>query len=67
LTDFAFSRSSVDIPFSEGPVNLNWQAIMKTVNDDPYDFFKEGGWSFLSEKEDVRFSFPFLPRRRSRN
>ncbi|GAA5917004.1 hypothetical protein JCM6882_001301 [Rhodosporidiobolus microsporus] len=43
---------SVDIPFSEGPVNLNWQAIMKTVNDDPYDFFKEGGWSFLQEKED---------------
>ncbi|GAA5820245.1 hypothetical protein JCM10212_000770 [Sporobolomyces blumeae] len=44
---------SVDIPFSEGPVNLNWQAIMKTVNDDPYDFFKEGGWSFLSEQEDA--------------
>ncbi|GAA5863770.1 hypothetical protein JCM8547_006060 [Rhodosporidiobolus lusitaniae] len=43
---------SVDIPFSEGPVNLNWQAIMKTVNDDPYDFFKEGGWSFLQEQED---------------
>ncbi|GAA6022046.1 hypothetical protein JCM10207_001030 [Rhodosporidiobolus poonsookiae] len=47
---------SVDIPFSEGPVNLNWQAIMKTVNDDPYDFYKEGGWSFLSEKEDERGS-----------
>ncbi|ORY88571.1 global transcriptional regulator, cell division control protein [Leucosporidium creatinivorum] len=43
---------SVDIPYSEGPVNLNWGAIMKTVNDDPYDFFKEGGWSFLAEKED---------------
>ncbi|BGP43975.1 FACT complex subunit spt16 [Rhodotorula kratochvilovae] len=43
---------SVDIPFSEGPVNLNWQAIMKTVNDDPYDFFKEGGWGFLMEAED---------------
>ncbi|GAA5845081.1 hypothetical protein JCM5353_007425 [Sporobolomyces roseus] len=44
---------SVDIPFSEGPVNLNWQAIMKTVNEDPHDFFKEGGWSFLSAQEDV--------------
>ncbi|GAA5853260.1 hypothetical protein JCM9279_006278 [Rhodotorula babjevae] len=43
---------SVDIPFSEGPVNLNWQAIMKTVNDDPYEFFKEGGWGFLMEQED---------------
>ncbi|GAA5939274.1 hypothetical protein JCM3775_007175 [Rhodotorula graminis] len=42
---------SVDIPFSEGPVNLNWQAIMKTVNDDPYEFFKEGGWGFLMEQE----------------
>ncbi|GAA5828631.1 hypothetical protein JCM11251_000879 [Rhodosporidiobolus azoricus] len=47
---------SVDIPFSEGPVNLNWQAIMKTVNDDPYDFYKEGGWSFLQEKEDEQGS-----------
>lgn len=46
-------RSSVDIPFSEGPVNLNWQAIMKTVNDDPYEFFNEGGWGFLSTNDDV--------------
>ena len=45
--------SSVDIPFSEGPVNLNWAAIMKTVNEDPHDFFKEGGWSFLNAQEDV--------------
>jgi hypothetical protein len=45
--------SSVDIPFSEGPVNLNWQAIMKTVNDDPYEFFNEGGWGFLSTNDDV--------------
>lgn len=61
LTDFRrarTTRSSVDIPFSEGPVNLNWQAIMKTVNDDPYDFFKEGGWGFLMEDEAVR---PFPP------
>lgn len=32
---------------SEGPVNLNWGPIMKTINDDPYDFFLQGGWSFL--------------------
>ncbi|SCZ96389.1 BZ3500_MvSof-1268-A1-R1_Chr8-2g10162 [Microbotryum saponariae] len=43
---------SVDIPFTEGPVNLNWGAIMKTVNEDPYEFFKEGGWGFLSAKGD---------------
>lgn len=41
------SCSSVDIPMSEGPVNLNWGPIMKTINESPYDFFQQGGWSFL--------------------
>jgi hypothetical protein len=54
--------SSVDIPYSEGPVNLNWSAIMKTVNEDPQDFFAEGGWGFLAEKDDVRPpTFPLPP------
>lgn len=39
--------SSVDIPLSEGPVNLNWGPIMKTINESPHDFFHQGGWSFL--------------------
>ena len=39
--------SSVDIPLAEGPVNLNWGPIMKTVNDSPYEFFRGGGWTFL--------------------
>jgi nucleosome binding factor SPN SPT16 subunit len=48
---------SVEIPFSEGPLNLQWPTIMKTVQADPHTFFAEGGWSFLStdsddEKED---------------
>ncbi len=48
---------SVEIPFSEGPLNLQWPTIMKTVQADPQTFFAEGGWSFLStdsddEKED---------------
>jgi nucleosome binding factor SPN SPT16 subunit len=39
---------SVDIAFSEGPVNLSWPQIMKTINDDPKAFFEEaGGWYFL--------------------
>ncbi|KAF8630400.1 hypothetical protein AX15_002953 [Amanita polypyramis BW_CC] len=38
---------SVDIPMSEGPVNLNWGPIMKHVNESPYEFFRGGGWSFL--------------------
>jgi nucleosome binding factor SPN SPT16 subunit len=32
---------------SEGPVNLNWGPIMKHVNENPYEFFQGGGWSFL--------------------
>ncbi|BFZ55603.1 FACT complex subunit spt16 [Savitreella phatthalungensis] len=43
---------STDIVTSEGPLNLNWTTIMKTVNDDPHDFFKEGGWRFLSTDSD---------------
>jgi nucleosome binding factor SPN SPT16 subunit len=49
----------VDVAFSEGPVNLNWSQIMKTVNEDPKAFFAEGGWSFLhpeSEESDVEES-----------
>lgn len=43
---------SVDIPFSEGPLNLNWATIMKTVTADPHSFFAEGGWSFLAAESD---------------
>lgn len=41
------TNSSVEIPLAEGPVNLNWGPIMKTINESPYDFFQQGGWSFL--------------------
>ncbi|CAN9298072.1 unnamed protein product [Alternaria alternata] len=43
---------SVDIPFTEGPLNLNWATIMKTVTSDPHEFFADGGWSFLSNESD---------------
>ncbi|KAH8691097.1 transcription elongation complex subunit [Talaromyces proteolyticus] len=43
---------SVDIPFTEGPLNLNWSTIMKTVVSDPYAFFADGGWSFLAAESD---------------
>ncbi len=43
---------SVNIPFSEGPLNLNWPTIMKTVTADPHRFFLDGGWSFLSTESD---------------
>jgi nucleosome binding factor SPN SPT16 subunit len=45
---------SVDIPFSEGPVNLSWPQIMKTIQEDPKGFFEEtGGWSFLQQDASV--------------
>ena len=48
--------SSDDIPLSEGPVNLNWGPIMKTINESPYDLFQQGGWSFLGGSgAEVRF------------
>ncbi|BDD57948.1 FACT complex subunit spt16 [Monascus purpureus] len=43
---------SVDIAFTEGPLNLNWTTIMKTVVSDPYGFFADGGWSFLAAESD---------------
>ena len=43
---------SIDIPFSEGPLNLNWGGIMKTLAADPHEFFKGGGWSFLAQGSD---------------
>lgn len=47
LADVCATNSSVDIPLTEGPVNLNWNPIMKTINEDAYAFFQQGGWSFL--------------------
>src|SRR5277367_5957881 len=46
------NNSSCDIAFSEGPLNLNWTTIMKTVNEDPALFFKDGGWKFLETESD---------------
>lgn len=43
---------SVEIPFSEGPLNLQWPTIMKTVQADPHTFFADGGWSFLATDSD---------------
>jgi nucleosome binding factor SPN SPT16 subunit len=43
---------SVDIPFSEGPLNLNWAPIMKTVQANPYEFFHGGGWGFIADESD---------------
>lgn len=47
LIQCRYNHSSVDIPMSQGPVNLNWGPIMKHINENPYEFFQGGGWSFL--------------------
>jgi hypothetical protein len=36
----------------EVKINLIWSQIMKTVNDNPYEFFKDGGWTVLIEGGD---------------
>lgn len=43
---------SSDIAFTEGPLNLNWAAIMKTVTADTHQFFVDGGWAFLQPESD---------------
>lgn len=43
---------SVDILVSEGPVNLQWGQILRTIQEDPYNFYVEGGWSFLRSADD---------------
>lgn len=45
--------SSCDIYYTEGIQSLNWPKIMKTITDDPDDFFANGGWNFLSAESDV--------------
>lgn len=44
---------SSNIAYSEGPLNLNWPTIMKTVQSDPKQFFEDGGWSFLGTDSDA--------------
>ena len=54
-------HSSVDIPMSEGPVNLNWGPIMKQINESPHDFFHTGGWTFLGSGDDNDVRTPRAP------
>ena len=39
--------NSCDIKYTEGLQSLNWTKIMKTIVEDPEEFFETGGWSFL--------------------
>eukprot|EP00052_Salpingoeca_macrocollata_P022060 m.190442 g.190442 ORF g.190442 m.190442 type:complete len:1178 (+) comp21702_c1_seq2:829-4362(+) len=35
---------SCDIVYTEGPASLDWKKIMKTINEDPAEFFEAVGW-----------------------
>jgi nucleosome binding factor SPN SPT16 subunit len=52
LEDVKEFLDSSDIAFTEGPLNLNWPTIMKTVTADTHEFFLGGGWSFLQNDSD---------------
>lgn len=56
LEDVKEFLDSSDIAFSEGPLNLNWPTIMKTVTADTHQFFADGGWSFLQAESDDEMS-----------
>eukprot|EP01094_Clydonella_sp_ATCC50884_P004500 TRINITY_DN1352_c0_g1_i3.p1 TRINITY_DN1352_c0_g1~~TRINITY_DN1352_c0_g1_i3.p1 ORF type:complete len:998 (+),score=358.39 TRINITY_DN1352_c0_g1_i3:113-2995(+) len=44
--------NSCNIKFYQGPSNMQWNRIMKTIREDPADFFQGGGWSFLEAPSD---------------
>lgn len=52
LEDVKEWLDSSDIAFTEGPLNLNWPTIIKTVTADTHQFFADGGWSFLQNETD---------------
>ncbi|ETS82139.1 FACT complex subunit SPT16 [Pestalotiopsis fici W106-1] len=52
LDDVKEWLDSSEIAYTEGPLNLNWPTIMKTVTADTHQFFADGGWSFLAAESD---------------
>ncbi|CAB4251990.1 similar to Saccharomyces cerevisiae YGL207W SPT16 Subunit of the heterodimeric FACT complex (Spt16p-Pob3p) [Maudiozyma barnettii] len=44
--------TDMDIPYTVSTINLNWGTIMKSIQDDPHQFFLDGGWTFLATGSD---------------
>lgn len=42
---------SVDVPFAESKINFNWANVLKTIQEDPVDFYENGGWASLQADE----------------
>lgn len=40
-----------DVFYTEGPISLNWQAVLSQVRSDIGGFIEGGGWSFLKEND----------------
>lgn len=39
---------TTDIKYYETRFNMKWREILKTIAEDPRNFFDEGGWEFLN-------------------
>lgn len=48
--------TDVDIPYTVSTINLNWSTIMKSLQENPHQFFLDGGWSFLAAGSDDEMS-----------
>ncbi|XDT18685.1 Hypothetical protein J6896_00550 [Nakaseomyces glabratus] len=44
--------TDMDIPYAISTINLKWSTIMQSLQDDPHQFFLDGGWSFLNANSD---------------
>ena len=44
--------NSCDLVYYESNQNLLWKAVMKHINSDVEDFWRQGGWSFLADQDD---------------
>ncbi|KAL6764928.1 global transcription factor [Haematococcus lacustris] len=40
--------NSMNIKYYENKLNLAWKPILKSIQDDPEGFIREGGWEFLN-------------------
>merc|ERR1712061_247492 len=39
---------SISLNYYVSKANLNWKHIMKTITDEPSQFYHNGGWNFLN-------------------
>ena len=41
--------NDADVCYTEGPISLNWSAILAQIRSDISGFIKGNGWSFLMD------------------